>query len=55
MVVAEANYGNWTTFTGTLAEVMGELTGKPYNSVVCIYWNSSTNLLVAICRAAMVV
>lgn len=41
MVVTTENYGTMVTHTGTRAEVMGAIKGKPPSDVIQIYYNGS--------------
>jgi hypothetical protein len=50
MVVSTANYGNMDTHEGTLAEVMGAITGIEPARILSIVYDSGNSKFVAIVR-----
>lgn len=41
MAVVSTHYGNWTSHTGTLAEVMAAIKSKGKGQIVAIYYDDS--------------
>lgn len=50
MVVATVNYGTTVSHAGTLAEVMGAITGISASAIIAIYYDAGLSKNVAIVR-----
>lgn len=53
MAITITNYGNFTTYVGTLDEVMGAIKGKPHSSVISIYYDSGSGKHTAILKTVI--
>lgn len=50
MTVATVKYGNYTTYVGTLAEVMGAIRGLPHSALLNVYYDAGTSKTTAVVK-----
>ena len=50
MAVSTTSYGAWVTHEGTLAEVMGEVLGKPKNYLMFLEYDAGNSKYAAVCH-----